>query len=39
VPYDVAFNLDEVERMAYVVVLGELSGLMFDWKQLRWELP
>jgi hypothetical protein len=37
VPYDVAFELDEAERMAYVVVLGRLSGLQFDWRQLRWD--
>jgi hypothetical protein len=37
VPYDVAFSLDEVERMAYVVVFGEFSGLRYNWKLLRWE--
>jgi hypothetical protein len=36
VPYDVAFELDEAERLAYVVVLGTLSGLSFDWQRFRW---
>lgn len=35
-PYDVAFGLDEAERLAYVVVLGCLDGLTFDWRRLRW---
>ncbi len=39
VPYDVAFNMDEVERLAHVVVCGELSGLTYDWKKLRWVQP
>jgi hypothetical protein len=37
VPYDVAFGLDEAERMAHVVIFGELSGLKFDWKRFSWE--
>jgi hypothetical protein len=28
--------MDDAERMAFVVVLGRLSGLEFDWRQLRW---
>jgi hypothetical protein len=37
VPYDVAFGLDEAERIAYVVVLASLGGLKFDWRRLRWD--
>jgi hypothetical protein len=36
VPYDVAFGLDDVQRMAYVVVLGQLDGLVFDWRRMSW---
>jgi hypothetical protein len=39
VPYDVAFNLDTTERLAHVVIFGELSGLTYDWKRMRWEQP
>jgi len=37
VPYDIAYGLDEAERMAYVVTFGTLDGLRFDWKRLAWE--
>jgi hypothetical protein len=36
VPYEVAFALDEAERMAHVVVFGSLDGHAFDWRRLRW---
>jgi hypothetical protein len=36
VPYDVAFALEEAERIAHVVALGTLSGLIFDWNRLSW---
>jgi len=36
VPYDVSFALDDAERIAYVVALGTLDGLSFDWKRLAW---
>lgn len=36
VPYDVAFGLEAAERMAYVVVVGTLAGLKFDWQSLQW---
>jgi hypothetical protein len=36
VPYDIAFGLDDAERMAHVVTFGRLDGLLFDWKRLRW---
>jgi hypothetical protein len=37
VPYDVAFELDEPERIAYVVSFGLLDGLSFDWQKMRWD--
>ena len=36
VPYEVAFGLDEAERIAHVVVFGTMAGLSFDWQSLRW---
>jgi hypothetical protein len=39
VPFDVAFTLPADERLAYVVVLGTLSGGTFDWTTLSWESP
>jgi len=36
VPYNVAFELDDDERMAYVVAFGVLDGLTFDWAKLKW---
>jgi len=37
VPYEFAFGLDDAERMAYVVTLGTLEGLHFDWRRLCWD--
>jgi hypothetical protein len=37
VPFDVAFSLDQAERLAWVVVLGELSGLTWDYGAGRWD--
>jgi hypothetical protein len=39
VPFDVAFSLPEDERLAFVVALGTLDGLLFDWTELRWSDP
>jgi len=36
VPFDVAFSLDAAERTAWIVVLGELEGLAWDWGAMRW---
>jgi len=38
VPYDVALGLDAVERMAYIVIFGELAGYRFDWRRLTWAM-
>ncbi len=35
-PFDVAFSLDETERLAWVVALGTLDGRAFDWRALAW---
>jgi len=37
VPYDVAFSLADDERIAYVIVLGQLAGHRFDWQGMRWK--
>jgi hypothetical protein len=39
VPYEVALRLDEVERLAHVVIFGELRGYRFDWRRMAWEAP
>jgi len=36
VPFDVAFSLPADERLAWVVVFGELDGREFDWRAMRW---
>lgn len=36
VPFDVAFSLSTVDRMAYVIVLGILDGHDFDWPSFKW---
>ncbi len=38
-PFDVAFSLPEDERLAFVVALGTLDGLVFDWNDLIWKEP
>lgn len=36
VPYDVAFCFEPDERLAAVVVFGELEGSKWDWDEMRW---
>ena len=36
IPFDVAFSLDEDERRAWIVALGELDGRTWDWGAMRW---
>lgn len=36
VPYDVAWSLPASERMAYIVVFGELDGGEFCFTRWRW---
>ncbi len=35
-PYDIAFTLPSDERIAYVIIMGTLSGHIFDWHAMRW---
>jgi hypothetical protein len=37
VPHEVAFGLDEAERIAYIVCFGTLAGMNFDWQRRRWD--
>lgn len=37
VPFDVAFSLEGEERRAWVIVLGELDGLVWDYGAGRWD--
>ena len=38
IPFDVAFSLPHDERLAYVVVLGELDGAgTFDWSEMTFK--
>ena len=36
VPFDVAFSLDQDERTAWIITLGELSGRTYNWGAMRW---
>jgi hypothetical protein len=36
VPFDVAFSLSSVERLAFVIALGTLEGHDFDWSSMSW---
>lgn len=37
IPFDVAFSLDEEERLAWVVIIGEFKGGRYDWYTNSWE--
>lgn len=38
VPFDVAFSLDTATRLAWCVILGEVSdGGTFSWDRMTWE--
>jgi hypothetical protein len=36
VPFDVAFSLPVDERLAWVVAMGRLEGLEFEWGSQTW---
>ena len=36
VPFDVAFSLEQAERTAWIVVMGELDGREWDWGAMQW---
>jgi len=37
VPFDIAFTLPAIERRAFAVALGEMTGARYDWSALAWE--
>jgi hypothetical protein len=37
VPFDIAFNLPDDERIAYVIIMGIFGGHSFDWQTMRWD--
>lgn len=39
IPFDVAFSLEADERFAWVVIIGQLKGLTFNWNTHSWERP
>jgi hypothetical protein len=39
VPFDVAFALDNNTRTAWLVMIGENEGGVFNWNTGQWEKP
>ncbi|CAN7329504.1 hypothetical protein LJR084_001924 [Variovorax sp. LjRoot84] len=39
VPFDVAFQMDDVTRTAMCIVLAEMEGGEFDWDSMCWKEP
>jgi hypothetical protein len=37
VPFDIAFSLPPIERLAFIVALGELDGRQFNWRDFTWK--
>lgn len=36
VPYDVAFSLNEIDRLAHMILLGSFEGNEWDWNRMMW---
>jgi hypothetical protein len=39
VPFDVAFSLPNDERVAWLIICGEIEGGKFNWSTAEWEKP
>lgn len=39
IPFDVAFSLDADMRLAWVVIIGQLKGMKYNWDRHTWEAP
>lgn len=37
VPFETAFRMDEIERVAWCITFGEFEGGTFDWATRAWE--
>jgi hypothetical protein len=36
VPFDVAFSLNDIDRLAYEIILGRMEGNEWDWGSMGW---
>lgn len=36
IPFDVAFSLSNNERVAWLIICGEIDGGEFDWSTGNW---
>jgi hypothetical protein len=39
VPWTVAWSLEDYERLAFLVIAGELNGGEFSWDFMDWKDP
>ena len=37
IPFDVAFQLDDIKRAAFCIVFEEMDGAIFDWQTMRFK--
>lgn len=37
VPFDVAFELDEITRAAWCIIFSEMEGRRFNWAKMDFE--
>lgn len=37
IPFDVAFQLDDVTRAAWCIVFSEMEGRVFDWDRMAFK--
>jgi hypothetical protein len=37
VPYDIAFDLDDMDLLAHVIVMGGFEGLEWSWNGGGWK--
>jgi hypothetical protein len=39
IPFDVAFQLDDLTRTAWSIVFSEMAGNQFDWNSMKFVEP
>lgn len=39
VPWDLCLSLSNDERVAFLIICGEIDGGTFDWNKGEWEKP
>lgn len=39
VPYELAMEMDDAERLAHAVIFAEFEGSGFDWQAMRFTPP